>query len=524
MVDVRSLVEDGSLFGVDQKDIKIIETHISIVCLTGGYVYKFKKPVDFGFLDFSTREKRIHYCKEELRLNRRLSPDIYLGLAGVVRDEDGSYRIIDDVEDKNTLIEPAVKMRELPQDALLKERIRHGGIDEDMIDDIIDILVGFYRDARTDETISSYGLPDQFRINLDENFEQTEPFIGTAITKEVYDAIKEKTMSFYDTYAWLFQKRVDGGFIKECHGDLHSGNIFVHEGSIHIFDCIEFNERIKNGDVASDIAFLAMDLAFHGYQALGERLVRGYASKTGDRDLLKLIQFYKSYRAYVRGKITCFMLNDAEGEARERLLDDADRYFNLAKEYAEALTYRPVAFDQPVVILMAGRTASGKSRTARMLAEMLGCDHIQSDALRREMFPESTTASFNEGAYTEDKREAVYDRMMTRAQQIVNEGRSCILDASFISQRQRSKALAIEGTHHILVYVSISDEMARTRLEKRKRSLSDGTWEVYLAQKEHEDALTEDEKEITIMVDGALTNKAESVFDTLVERLKDHIS
>lgn len=314
-------------------EINHIQTHISHVFLTGKFAYKIKKPVNFGFLDFSTLEKRKFYCEKELELNRRLSPELYLE---VVRLTEKNRNI--EFNGKGNIIEYALKMKQIPQKYIMASLIKEKKINKEVMVKIAEILNKFYNEARTDSYVNSFGAVSGIKKNTDENFEQTEGFIHKTITKEQHNFIKHKTNDFLLKNGLLFEKRIRDNKIRECHGDLHSGNIFIAD-KVYIFDCIEFNERFRYGDSASDIAFLVMDLDFLEENALSNFFIREYIELSKDDDLMMLLNFYKCYRAFVRGKVTSFRLNEPNiiDEEKRIIIKTAGKYFELAYEYAKSM-------------------------------------------------------------------------------------------------------------------------------------------------------------------------------------------
>ena len=310
--------------------VSLIQTHISWVFLTGEYCYKVKKPVDFEFLDFSTLEKRKFYCEEELRVNRRLCPDIYVDVVPITRGSDGLH-----VEGKGDAIDYAVKMVQLPQERRMDLLLENGEVDGNIIDEISKTLAEFHGAAKTGEDIDKYGSLETIKANWDQNFEQTRNLRGSLIPKDLFDSIESGVNGFIQKNSELFNGRIDNGKIRECHGDVHSGNIFV-DGRIYIFDAIEFNPAFSCSDTAAEIAFLGMDLDFKRRKDLSGSFVDGYVECSRDDGIHDLLNFYKCYRAYVRAKVIGFKLFDAgvgqeeKGEA-ERLCKE---YFSLAQEYA----------------------------------------------------------------------------------------------------------------------------------------------------------------------------------------------
>jgi len=314
--------------------IRILQTHISYIFLTGHYAYKVKKPVNLGFLDFTTLEKRRFYCEEELRLNRRLCGEMYIDVLPITLSGD-SVRI----NGSGEIVEYTVKMKEFPQEALMSEMLKRNEVSMNIMNEIAGILSDFHNKAETSREIESYGSLSMVKFNWDENFEQTREFIGRTISRENYMVIHRAVQRFLKDKRDLFELRRRKGRIRECHGDLHSGNIFIAD-RIYIYDAIEFNKRFRCCDVASDIAFLTMDLEFLGKKNLSDGFLKRYVEYSGEgKDFLEVLPFYKCYRAYVRGKVTSFKLNDPNITEEEKKESEkiAEKYFKLSRKYAEQL-------------------------------------------------------------------------------------------------------------------------------------------------------------------------------------------
>jgi aminoglycoside phosphotransferase family enzyme len=325
---VRALLESQAYPHRPQK-IELVQTQMSFIFLTGEYVYKIKKPVNLGYLDYTTLEKRRFFCHQELELNRRLCPNAYLAVVPIVEKKD-ELRI----EGRGRAIEYAVKMRQLPQDRMMDVLLLRGQVTQEMVARVAEKLVNFHQKAETNPKIAAFGRLDVIRHNCDENFAQTEKYIGLTIPKAKYERIKGYTDNFIKSNASLFDKRVKEGKIRDCHGDLHAAHVCFTD-DICIYDCIEFNDRFRYSDVASEIAFLAMDLDRYQQAGLSRHLVNTYVGLSHDEELLKLLNFYKCYRAYVRGKVESFKLDDPyiPEEEKVRVLTAAQSYFLLAESY-----------------------------------------------------------------------------------------------------------------------------------------------------------------------------------------------
>jgi uncharacterized protein len=316
--------------------VELVQTQMSFIFLTGEYVYKVKKPVNLGYLDYTTLEKRHFFCEQELKLNRRLCSDVYLAVVPITASLQGAKRgtSLVELDGQGEAIEYTVKMKQLPQDRMMDVLLPRGEVTSEMVARVAEKLVGFHRKAQTNQEIGAFGELDVIRRNCDENFAQTEKYIGLTILRAKYEGIKSYTGSYIKSKGDLFEERVRVGRIRDCHGDLHAAHVCFTD-DICIYDCIEFNDRFRYCDVASEIAFLAMDLDRYRQAGLSRHLVDTYVELSGDEGLLELLIFYKCYRAYVRGKVESFKLDDrliSEGEKAEAL-ESARSYFQLAESY-----------------------------------------------------------------------------------------------------------------------------------------------------------------------------------------------
>ncbi len=310
--------------------IELVQTHISFVFLTKNFVYKMKKAVDLGFLDFTTLEKRRFFCEKELELNRRLCGDMYIEVVPINKSN------VIKIKGEGETVEYAVKMKKMPQEKMMNKLLEENKIDSKLIDRIAKIIAEFHSKAETNERVSEFGSLEIIETNWNENFEQTREFVGETIDMNDFKLINEGINDFMNRNVPFFEKRMAEGRVRDCHGDIHSGNIFVTD-QIYIFDAIEFNERFRYSDVASDIAFLAMDLDFKERADLSNFLIERYIEYSGDQELTELLPFYKCYRAYVRGKVTSFKLKDpnVSSEEKKAAIEEAKAYFKLATTYAK---------------------------------------------------------------------------------------------------------------------------------------------------------------------------------------------
>lgn len=318
-------------FGHGAADLELHETHISWVILAGPFAYKIKKPVNLGFVDFTTRERRLADCANEVRLNRRLCPDVYLGIVDIV-ERDGEYF----VNQPGHAVEPVVWMRRLPKAGMLPALLEQDAVTPGLVRRIACQLAAFHALARTGPGVDEHGSLSAIRANWEENFSQTARFIGCTIPSERYQQIQDFVEGVLAGQAGLFEQRVAQRRIREGHGDLHAGSICIQGWRIHLFDCLEFADRYRCSDVAAEVAFLAMDLDHFGRSDLAEAFVDGYVTRSGDSTLRLLLSFYQCYRAYVRGKVGSLRLDQPGISAAERaeIVADARSYFDLAWRYA----------------------------------------------------------------------------------------------------------------------------------------------------------------------------------------------
>ena len=316
----------------DLDKIELIQTHISFVFLTKNFAYKVKKAVNFGFLDFSTLEKRRFFCEKELELNRRLCPAIYLEVVPINKSN------IVKINGSGETVEYALKMKRLPQEKIMTVLLKKKKVENKTIDEIAKIIAQFHSKAQTNTEINQYGSLKIIKTNWDENFAQTQKYIKQTISQAEHQFIQNKVNNFMANNKALFENRIKNNKVRDCHGDLHSGNIFITD-KICIFDAIEFNARFRYSDVASDVAFLAMDLDFQRRSDLSAYFIERYMLYSKDQQLTMLLPFYKCYRAYVRGKVISFKLDDpnVSGEEKTAAAKEAQAYFKLAADYAKNL-------------------------------------------------------------------------------------------------------------------------------------------------------------------------------------------
>jgi aminoglycoside phosphotransferase family enzyme/predicted kinase len=353
--------------------VRAIQTHISWVFIASPFVFKVKKPVNLGFLDFSTLEKRHYFCQREIELNRRLCPEIYLDAISIYETDSGFS-----FTPPGKIVEYAVQMRELPHGYFLIELLEKNLVGEKEINRVISTLHQFYEAETPTPEIEQWGTPEKLKISTDENFTQVERFIGKTISPAAFEAIRHYTNEFYKLNKNLFRERIQQHRILDCHGDLHLDHVHLTPEATTIFDCIEFNDRFRFIDVANDLAFLAMDFDFEGRSDLGNLLLRNAARELGDAGMLRVANFYKCYRAFVRGKVESIQATEKETTNRQEHEKQAARYFRLALRYA-------IAGSEPLILVVMGRVGTGKSTIAKRLASELDWPVFSSDEIRKTL-------------------------------------------------------------------------------------------------------------------------------------------
>ncbi len=328
-------LEKPSAYTHSTDSIQRIITGVSVVFLTGSVAYKFNKPLNLGFLDFSTLEKRKNQCEKEFHYNSRLSPDLYQGVVAITKDRQGNIS----VNGSGEVIEYAVKMKQLDPTLIMAELLIKNKVSSQHLQELAQKIFDFHQKALSNDEISSFGNLENIQFNWDENFQQTKKYQQAIIKSEDVEFIQEKINNFIKQNQALFEQRVKLGKVKHCHGDFHSANVFLTPQGSYIFDGIVFNQRFPCSDVIAEIAFMAMDLDFHGRKDFSNLFIKGYQQISNDKDIPALLDFYKCYRAYIRAKINCFTSDDTNltAKEKEKTIHDATKYFQLARNYAELL-------------------------------------------------------------------------------------------------------------------------------------------------------------------------------------------
>jgi aminoglycoside phosphotransferase family enzyme/predicted kinase len=469
--------------------VELKQTHISYVFIAGDFVYKVKKPVHFPFLDCSRLADRLRYCREEVRLNARLSPRVYLGVFAILKEGD-SFALGPEVDAEHPeAVEYAVKMRRLPEDRMLDVMLAAGKVDRDTIKAIAARIAQFHASAASNHAWI-YGSAAAIWRGVVEDITQNETFIGHTLRQFQFIAIDSFCRAFITAHWRPLNDRAHEGRIREGHGDLRAEHVCLlntEKSEIDVIDCVEFSERLRYGDVASEIAFLAMDLDRLGAPGLADELVESYAETAGDENLASFVPFYKCYRACVRGKVESLRSLELEIEApeRERARRAASTYYALAWRYARG------AF--PALIVVCGLSGSGKSTVARMLQHRKGFKAINSDRVRKRLASvpphEHIRTDYGANIYSDRFTKITYDAMLAEADNLLGDGRGAILDATFKASADRQLALALAARRDVpvlFIECVVDPDEAIRRLNERALSegeVSDATSKIYKKQR-----------------------------------------
>ena len=486
--------------------VHLIETHISWLLLTGEFVYKIKKPVDLGFLDFSSLEQRKYYCEEELRLNQRYAPELYLDVVAI-RGSEHSPQLGGDGE----IIDYAVKMREFDQSCLLDHIVEEQGIDLGLVKKIADKIAQFHHQISTltpsDSIENKYGGIESIREVAEQNFIQIAPLAQNLMN---YPQLLNLQKWTDDALLCLEPKlvaRKSQGFIRECHGDLHLGNIALIDGEVCLFDCIEFSKAFRFIDTICEISFVIMDLEYRDKIPQANYLLNCYLEQCGDFSGLAVLKFYKVYLAVVRAKVSLFKAQDCEeADVAERCLDSFYRYLELAERY----TRPSVAF----LMITHGVSGTGKSTVASRIAGILDAIRVRSDVERKRLYGlkdfEKSNSAQGQGIYTEQATNASFERLECLASEVIASGFPCIIDATFITSSLRDQFFRLAeklGVPFRILDCRASDEEIRRRLALREeagKDVSEAGIEIMETQLGRRDPLSTEEMKYTVAIDTEL--------------------
>jgi aminoglycoside phosphotransferase family enzyme/predicted kinase len=514
---------DPSAYPHPAEDVEVHHTHISVVFLAGDFAYKVKKPVDLGFLDFTTLERRRRFCRREVRLNRRLAPGVYLGVSPLVED-DGRIRAAEafppgeepapgEEAAGGRTAEYAVKMERLPDEATLRRRLRRGDLRPADVERVGRRIARFHGEADAGPEISRYGRFEVVAGNARENFEQTTGHVGRTVSERVHGRLRELNEEALDRLRPLIEDRARRDVPRDTHGDLHLDHVYLFRDreppeDLIVLDCIEFTERFRYGDPISDAGFLVMDLAFEGRRDLADRLAETYLRASGDEEGRRLLPFYTAYRAAVRAKVEGMAVDDPDlpTEEREPALHRARAHWLLALGELEPPGRRPC------LVLLGGLPATGKTTLAEGLAREAGFRVISSDRTRKELAglpPEAdASADWEEGIYTPEMSDRTYSACREAVERALFRGERVLVDASFRSEERRRRFLETArrwGVPVLWVVCRAEDATVRDRLDRRREGGSDAGREEYLRAAESWDEPGEEMRRVmrTVSTDGS---------------------
>ncbi len=498
---VAALSEPGQ-FGHAVSHIEVIETHISYVLLTGLFVYKIKKPVDLGFVDFSTLEKRKFYCNEEVRLNKRTASDLYLGVVSITGSCDRP-----ELDGKGEAIEYAVKMRQFDQNHQLDRYLKQRELSSAQIDEFAADIADFHASLVPAGWDSEFATYESVTQQVLDNFAFCAPCTKSIGLRDALQAIEGWTQESLRNNQARFEQRKRDGFVRECHGDLHLGNLTLLNNRIVAFDCLEFNADLRWIDTISEIAFFLMDLAYHQRSRQGRLFLNKYLEASGDYAGLYLLRHYLTYRAMVRAKVACIKLQQISDSKHSMKTVQAgfERHVALAKHYTKPAGNTPI-------IITHGLSGCGKTFISERLLQSADMIRVRSDIERKRLAGLSGQADSHsetgEGLYSKDINRAVYGRLLVLARKIVAAGYPVLVDATFLQSgdRQMFRKLAEElNTSYVILNIQASPETLRRRIKQRLESKSDAseaTLDVLKYQQEYAEPLSMEERHHCVPIDS----------------------
>ncbi|MEM7726305.1 MAG: AAA family ATPase [Cyanobacteria bacterium P01_A01_bin.45] len=485
------------------KNIQLVQTHISYVLLTGDYAYKIKKPVNFGFLDFSTLDKRSHFCREELRLNQRGAAQLYLQVLPISKNGE-QYQLGGTQE----VVEYVLKMKQFPEAGLLSNMLERGQVRESHVKELGEVVARYHKNTETNDYIRSFGGVEKVRFSIDENYKLTNKYIGTVQTQTQYQETKAYSDQFFAQRQQIFLNRIKNDCIRECHGDLHLRNICMYNSQILLFDCIEFNERFRFIDTMCDVAFIVMDLEARKRKDLANIFLNTYLEQTGDWEGLQLLPLYLSRQAYVRAKVNSFLLDDSEisMNLKNKSQKIAADYYKQAVDYTKPR--------QGKLFLMSGISGSGKSTVARYLSEKLGAIQIRSDAVRKHLAKVPLLERGSDELYTDEMSSKTYSKLLELGIMLTTEGFTVILDAKYDQQHLRADAIAQAERYKIplkIIQCTAPPEILRDRLDKRSGDIADATADLVSSQLHKAEEFSAKEKNYLKILDTTQPYEAQLI-------------
>ncbi len=475
-------------------EISLHQTHISWVVLTGDYAYKVKKPVNFGFLDFSTLAKRQTYCYEELRLNQRLAPELYVAVVPITCNAQGEYALAGTGE----VVEYAVQMRQFRQEDVWSYCFAQGRLTVADLEALATQMAQFHQTAPTNDYITRFGSLAMLQQVVDSNYAATTSYVQAWGLTQEFEEIQAFTNHYLTQHQDWFIERQTAGKIRECHGDLHLGNICFFQGRICVFDCIEFNEEFRLIDGAYDVAFLVMDLEFRGRRDLAYAFLNRYLEWTGDYLAARLLPFYCSVRAYIRAKVNSFLASDpgAPPAVQAAAKTTAIEYYRAAWRYSQRAT--------PRLWVMAGVSGAGKSTVARYLSQTYGAIHLRSDAVRKHLAGVPLTAKGGTELYTPPMTERTYGELLRLGLALLSAGQSVVLDAKYDRVGLRQQVLAAVRDLPVvlrIIHVQAPIEVLQARLASRTGDIADATAELLPQQLQQWEPFTAAERPWVTTID-----------------------
>ena len=480
--------------------IRLVETHSAWVILTGQYVYKIKKPVDFGFMDFSTLEKRHLYCTEEVRLNQRFAPDTYLGVVSITGTQTHPQ-----LDGDGAVLDYAVRMRQFPDNGLLSQLAARHALDTTHIDQLVQTISEFHHKAARATAEDDFGDPADTHHWVRENFQHIQPLLTPSDNPDTVEQLRQWSEDSYVRLTDALQVRKDTGAIRECHGDLHLGNITLIDGRVTPFDCIEFNPHLRWIDVFSEVAFLLMDLDDRGQTPFANRFLNAYLQDSGDYDGLGVLRYYLVYRAMVRAKVAILRRQQtaAGSSGHDQAGADYRQYIKLALAYTRQ--------DRAVMVITRGLSGSGKSTVARALCERSGMIQLRSDVERKRLAGLSARANSRSGTgtglYSADKTANTYLQLATLAKIVLAAGYSVIIDATFLKRALRDQfrtLAATSGAAFLILECTAENSELERRILSRSASQNDAseaTLDVLHAQQAADEPLSGEELQYLLRVD-----------------------
>jgi len=512
--DLIKALQNPEIYDHPVREFQVLETHISWVILTGDYAYKIKKPMDFGFLNFSTLDRRKHFCEEELRLNKRLADSLYLDVLPITGSVDSPA-----LGGSGEAFEYAIRMRQFDQSGLFDKQQERGELKPDQLTSLARQVAAFHDTLAPVAEGKPLGTPDAVFAGMQENFDQIRPMIDDKSLLDQLDNLEAWTRATFERFQPLIAKRHAEGFVRECHGDLHLANITVYQGEVTVFDCIEFSESFRWIDVINDLAFLLMDLESRGENRLANLVLNHYLEYRGDFQALPLLTLYKAYRAMVRGKIALFTMGNPslseseKADLKQRYCD----YAQLAEDYSN--------FPNPYLLATTGLSASGKSVISKDMSAELGLVRLRSDVERKRLFGlgplDSSKSGIGQDLYTEEANQRTYERLAKLSKELLLAGLPVIVDAACLRHAERDLLTDVAenlGLPFALIHCEAPEESRRQWIRERDGDASEATEELLEAQASWFEPLTNQEKTHTVHLHTDQDHLAEAVAD----RIRQH--